>query len=125
MLARLLHSVFALPLVISVMGFFPSVGTPVLAYSGKTGTTLKLIRLRTEYKVNPLGIDIRKPRLSWEIQSDGRGVTQSAYQVRVARTERQNHLGHPVANLHFERFPPPGLGPIGEPPGSLCLLPQP
>ena len=88
MLTRLFHSVFALPLVICVMGLFPSVGTSVLAYSGKTGTTLKLIRLRTEYKVNPLGIDIRKPRLSWEIQSDGRGVTQSAYQVRVARTER-------------------------------------
>jgi alpha-L-rhamnosidase len=73
---------------ICVMGFFPSVGTSVLAYSGKTGTTLKLIRLRTEYKENPLGIDIRKPRLSWEIQSDGRGVTQSAYQVRVAPSER-------------------------------------
>ncbi|PYV45630.1 MAG: alpha-L-rhamnosidase [Acidobacteria bacterium] len=87
MLGGLLRSVFPLSPMICLMGFFPSVSTSMLAYSGKTETTLKLVRLRTEYKENPLGIDIRKPRLSWEIQSDGRGVRQSAYQVRVARSE--------------------------------------
>jgi len=40
--------------------------------------------LRCEYKVNPIGIDIDKPRLSWKIQSSERGVVQSAYQIRVA-----------------------------------------
>ena len=44
-------------------------------------------RLRTEYKENPLGIDARKPRLSWQLVSSGRGVRQSAYEIRVARTE--------------------------------------
>ena len=48
--------------------------------------TLFVVRLRTEYKENPLGIDVRRPRLGWQLQSDGRGVVQSAYQVRVART---------------------------------------
>ena len=43
-----------------------------------------LARLRTEYKVNPLGIDVRQPRLSWELTSAERGVVQAAYQVRVA-----------------------------------------
>jgi alpha-L-rhamnosidase len=47
----------------------------------------RVIALRTEYKENPLGIDVRKPRLSWQLQSDHRGVVQSAYQIQVARTE--------------------------------------
>jgi len=49
---------------------------------------LRVVGLRTEYTQNPLGIDAPKPRLSWQIQAPGRGVTQSAYQVRVARSER-------------------------------------
>src|SRR5258706_14290538 len=45
---------------------------------------LRVVSLRTEYKENPLGMDARKPRLSWQLQGPGRGVVQSAYQVRVA-----------------------------------------
>src|SRR4029077_14561900 len=41
---------------------------------------------RTEYKEDPLGIDARPPRLSWQLRSDARGATQTAYQVRVAPT---------------------------------------
>lgn len=40
--------------------------------------------LRTEYLVDPVGIDVRTPRLSWQLQSERRGVTQTAWQVRVA-----------------------------------------
>ena len=40
--------------------------------------------LRCEYRTNPLGVDIRSPRLSWVIQSDRRGEMQTAYQVLVA-----------------------------------------
>jgi alpha-L-rhamnosidase len=47
---------------------------------------LAVVALRTEYREDPLGIDARKPRLSWQIRSDLRGVLQSAYQVRVAAT---------------------------------------
>ena len=43
--------------------------------------------LRVEYKHNPLGIDVLKPRLSWQLHSDRRSVTQSAYQVQVALSE--------------------------------------
>jgi alpha-L-rhamnosidase len=49
--------------------------------------TLRLVSLRTEYKTNPLGIDIRKPRLSWEMEFGQRGTAQSAYQIQVARSE--------------------------------------
>jgi alpha-L-rhamnosidase len=40
--------------------------------------------LKCEYHVNPIGIDIGKPRLSWIIQSDGENVKQLAYEIRVA-----------------------------------------
>src|SRR5579871_5207114 len=40
--------------------------------------------LRCEYKVNPLGIDVAAPRLSWTLESKRRGQMQAAYQVLVA-----------------------------------------
>jgi len=40
--------------------------------------------LRCEYKTDPMGIDVLRPRLSWRIEASGRAVTQSAYQVRAA-----------------------------------------
>ncbi len=36
-----------------------------------------------EYHSNPIGIDIQKPRLSWQIQSDGKNVMQTAYEIKV------------------------------------------
>ena len=39
--------------------------------------------LRTEYLQNPIGIDVRTPRLSWRIHSDRRRTMQSAYEIRV------------------------------------------
>ena len=43
--------------------------------------------LRTEYKENPLGIDVLQPRFSWQLKSSRRGVRQTAYQIRVAGSE--------------------------------------
>jgi alpha-L-rhamnosidase len=40
--------------------------------------------LRCEYLINPLGIDVGKPRLNWVIESNHRGERQMAYQVLVA-----------------------------------------
>ena len=44
--------------------------------------------LRTEYAASPIGIDVAAPRLGWQIRADTRGVTQSAYQLQVASSER-------------------------------------
>src|SRR5687767_11361490 len=46
-------------------------------------TVPKVVGLRTEYMQDPLGLDVRRPRLFWRLESDARGVVQSAYQVRV------------------------------------------
>jgi len=43
--------------------------------------------LRCEYLVNPLGIDMLNPRLSWILESHERGQKQSAYQILVASSE--------------------------------------
>ncbi len=47
-------------------------------------TQMNITNLKCEYKVNPLGVDIQKPRFSWNLQSDQRGAKQRAYQVLVA-----------------------------------------
>ncbi|AUS97594.1 alpha-L-rhamnosidase [Clostridium thermosuccinogenes] len=46
---------------------------------------LKVKKLRCEYKKNPLGIDVLSPRFSWQLESDGRGIMQTAYQVQVSK----------------------------------------
>jgi alpha-L-rhamnosidase len=50
-------------------------------------TPLAVKNLRCEYKVDPLGIDVKKPRLSWELASAERGVMQTSYEVKVAESE--------------------------------------
>ncbi len=45
---------------------------------------VSLGNLTCEYLVDPLGIDVVKPRLAWELRSVQRGQRQTAYQVLVA-----------------------------------------
>ena len=46
-------------------------------------------RLRCEYLVDPLGIDVVRPRLSWIVRSGERAQVQTAYRVLVASTARR------------------------------------
>jgi len=48
------------------------------------GEELIPVELKCEYKVNPLGIDVQKPRLSWILQSSERCQKQTGFQVLVA-----------------------------------------
>jgi len=48
------------------------------------GSGLKVDGLQCEYRVNPLGLDAAKPRLSWLLESSERGQRQTAYQVLAA-----------------------------------------
>jgi alpha-L-rhamnosidase len=50
----------------------------------QAASSLVVVNLRTEYKINPVGIDILRPRFSWELQSRERSVLQTAWQIRVA-----------------------------------------
>lgn len=44
----------------------------------------QIVNLVCEYKVNPVGIDVETPRLSWQITSNQENVKQVAYEIRVA-----------------------------------------
>ena len=48
--------------------------------------------LRCEYRLNPLGIDVPRPRLSWILESNRRGQMQTAYQVLAATSEENLKL---------------------------------
>lgn len=49
--------------------------------AGKAGTP---VDLRCEYCINPLGIDVETPRLSWKLNDPRRRAIQRAYRVLVA-----------------------------------------
>jgi len=61
---------------------------PARAETESTATALAVGHLRVEYKTNPLGLDVKAPRLFWQIQAERRAVMQSAYEIRVAASER-------------------------------------
>lgn len=46
--------------------------------------SLRPVRLRTEYLVNPLGLENPHPRLSWQFEADANGARQTAYQIVAA-----------------------------------------
>jgi len=61
-----------------------SISLGVLAGSAAGAkASLQVTELRTEGRLNPLGIDRPEPRLSWKLTSAQRGQKQTAYQVRV------------------------------------------
>lgn len=52
-------------------------------------------RLRTEYLIDPMGIDSRNPRLSWAFVQEGRGRAQSAYRIQIASSPEILDSGTP------------------------------
>ena len=62
---------------------------PVLA----GGTPVVVQGLLCEQRVDPRGIDARKPRLSWQIGASQRGLLQTAYQVLVSTSPEKLAAG--------------------------------
>jgi alpha-L-rhamnosidase len=66
-----------------------------------------VVNLRCEYLQDPLGIDVLKPRLSWEIESTVRGETQKSVQIIVASSQANidaNIGDHPDLSGGVQRF---------------------
>lgn len=59
----------------------------VLSSPGRS-TELQPIELRTEYRVNPLGISTAIPQLSWSLESETRNCSQSAFRILVAESAK-------------------------------------
>ena len=53
----------------------------------ESGLGLSPAELRCEYRANPLGIDVSRPRLSWIVTPAERDQRQTGYQVLVAGSE--------------------------------------
>lgn len=57
---------------------------------------MEIKNLRTEYKVDPIGLKPGSPRLSWEIHDQRRNVFQTAYQIigaeKISDLEKDNSL---------------------------------
>src|ERR1017187_3056581 len=79
-----------IPCTISNGGKVMRLATIVLIASSFLGLTrtaaagpLAPVGLRVEHLRNPIGIDVVKPRFSWELQHTARGQAQTAYQITI------------------------------------------
>jgi len=63
-----------------LIGFLTGYGHGLQAHSQQ----ILVKHLTCEYILNPLGIDKAKPLLGWQIQSEQKGMHQTAYQVLIA-----------------------------------------
>jgi len=59
-------------------------GCGVLTDRSITAGGVAVKELRCEYRFNPLGVDVVKPRLSWIMELNQRGQMQRAYQILAA-----------------------------------------
>ena len=60
------------------------------AFAGEKPCSVTIADLRCEYLTDPLGIDVRQPRMSWRltaVDAQARGQKQTAFQVLVASTK--------------------------------------
>ncbi|OFX62108.1 MAG: alpha-L-rhamnosidase [Bacteroidetes bacterium GWB2_41_8] len=55
----------------------------ISGYSAFAATKTEVKELVCEYQVNPMGIDVQKPRLSWQIISAEENLLQTAYEIKV------------------------------------------
>lgn len=53
------------------------------------------VTLRCEYLLEPLGIDVARPRLSWVLPTESRGARQAAYQIEAASSRSKLAAGEP------------------------------
>lgn len=55
-------------------------------------TVMKVTRLMTEFQERPLGIAVRNPAFSWNLETEERDVRQRAYRVTVAADQEMEEL---------------------------------
>ena len=67
---------------------------PLFALPPIQAQTLSVGDLKTEYRINPVGIDVEAPRFSWVIQSDQRNTRQSAYRIQIAEARPDFESGN-------------------------------
>lgn len=76
--------------IVEALAILAILGSLVNSSSAQTG---KPYALQCESLVAPLGMDARRPRLSWKLRDSRDGAKQSAYQVQVASDPRALQAG--------------------------------
>ena len=64
--------------------------------AGPARPTLRPYGLRAEQRETPLGLGVKRPRLSWRLACERRGAAQGAYRITVARRPEDLDGGPPV-----------------------------
>lgn len=60
-------------------------GTSLVVTATDKRSPITITGLKTDYRVNPLGIDNPEPRLFWQLVSSGRNQRQTAYRVLISK----------------------------------------
>src|SRR3954470_22418347 len=85
-LRRLTVAALALTLLPSAAAVTPALAAvPAAAAPASADVTLGSLEL--EDRTRPIGVDVDRPRFSWVVDSEARGVTQTSYRVRVATAD--------------------------------------
>ncbi|MCW3061865.1 MAG: putative Rhamnosidase [Capsulimonas sp.] len=88
----LVGAAIAVPAIMAINGIDAAPANAAVK-NGPEGAML-LQNLRCEYRVNPIGIDVVRPRMSWTIVGGSRrGVRQTAYQILAASSLEALALG--------------------------------
>jgi len=45
---------------------------------------VKVVNLLTENQTNPIGMDVQLPRFTWQLVSEQRNISQTAYEITVS-----------------------------------------
>jgi alpha-L-rhamnosidase len=85
-------SALALTAVAALIGWF-AVDVSAMAASSADPPPLLVGSLTSEHMTNPLGIDTSHPQLGWVITSAERGISQTKYEIRVAKDDSSLESG--------------------------------
>ena len=69
--------------------FILCVSLPIFSAAQSLSTT----KLRCEYQENPIGIDIKVPRLSWQLVAKNKNTIQTGYHIKVAKKKEDVEQG--------------------------------
>jgi alpha-L-rhamnosidase len=69
---------------LAVVGGLAFAAMPTGAAAAQVTSTMRAENPHCEYRINPVGLDVSQPHLSWTLASDQRGEKQTAFQVLVA-----------------------------------------
>lgn len=81
----------------------------IIALSVQISAQIKLQNLLTENQTNPIGIDVKQPRFSWQLVSGQRNVSQTAYEIMVSSGKGSMWKSGKILSDHSVQVPYAGV----------------